>query len=161
MLGMAGYYVGSAPNGVDGPPPARRGPPGSSPPVEPSGAPWRALEATEATPANAEPTPRVMPWVAIGAVVIAVVVGAAAFLFVARRSGHRGRGRSRRRQPSGAADGPPGSPAVAGELVVEVGGAVVAPGRVPAAGGIARRRRGRRPRAGSVRAWTPPRQTGS
>ena len=46
--------------------------------MEPSGAPWRALEAAEAAPADAEPTPRATPWVAIAAVVIAVVVGAAA-----------------------------------------------------------------------------------
>ncbi len=103
--------------------------------MEPSGAPWRALEATEATPANAEPTPRVTPWVAIGAVVIAVVIGAAAFLLVTRADPVIDvEGGVAVSQPSGAADGPPGSPAVAGELVVEVGGAVSDPGvyRLPA-----------------------------
>ena len=52
--------------------------------MEPSGAPWRALEAAEPATADAEPTPRATPWVAIGAVAIAVAVGAAAFLMVTR-----------------------------------------------------------------------------
>ena len=103
--------------------------------MEPSGAPWRALEATETAPADAVTTTHAMPWVAIGAVVIAVVVGAAAFLLASRADPvidvEGGIGVE---LPSGAGHAPPGSPAVADELVVEVGGAVSDPGvyRLPA-----------------------------
>jgi competence protein ComEA len=97
--------------------------------VEPSGAPWRALEATETPPADAGAPPRTVPWVAIGAVVIAMVVGAAAFLLATRVDPVIDvEGGIAVSQPSGAGDAPPGSPAVADEVVVEVGGAVHDPG---------------------------------
>ena len=103
--------------------------------MEPSGAPWRALEAAETAPADTVPTTRAMPWVAIGAAVIAVVVGAVAILLMPRADPvidvEDGIGVE---LPSGAGDGAPKSLTVTGELVVEVGGAVIDPGvyRLPA-----------------------------
>jgi competence protein ComEA len=103
--------------------------------VEPSGAPWRALEATEAPPSDAAPPPPAVHWAAIVAVGLAVVVGTAAFLLATRADPvidvDGGIGLP---VASGAADAPAGAPATAGELVVEVGGAVNDPGvyRLPA-----------------------------
>ncbi len=103
--------------------------------MEPSGAPWRALETTEPTPADAAAPPRTAPWVAVGAVVIAIAVGATAFLLVTRTEPViEVDGGIAVPEASGAVDALPGSSVVPGELVVEVGGAVVDPGvyRLPA-----------------------------
>jgi competence protein ComEA len=100
--------------------------------VEPSGAPWRALEAPESGPPPEAPATRGAPWLAIAAVAVVVVAGAA--LVFASRS-----------DPSIDVDGAlvgttddlgespnPSEPAEL--LVVEVGGAVAEPGvyRLPA-----------------------------
>ena len=107
--------------------------------MEPSSAPWRVLEPTESntTPPSPEGGQRGLPWVAIGAVLIAVTVAVLAFLLAARPD------------PGIVVDGSvgasPGSvteggttgtdPAASSRLlVVEVGGAVAKPGvyRLPA-----------------------------
>ena len=101
--------------------------------MEPSGAPWRALEAPEgATPPTA-PAARGAPWLAIAAVAVAVVVAGAALLFASRSD------------PTVDVDGAlvgatddlgesPGPSEAVALLVVEVGGAVAEPGvyRLPA-----------------------------
>jgi competence protein ComEA len=94
--------------------------------VEPSGAPWRAIESTDPTPAAApEPSPsaRSLPWPAIAVAALAVVVAAGALFVMAQR------------EPAidvtGAVPLASDGPALAsptGELVVDVGGAVLRPG---------------------------------
>lgn len=103
--------------------------------MEPTGAPWRALESTEAGVAAPEPVQRGMPWLAMGAVAVAIAVCAVALLL------------ANRPEPTIEADGVGGIPEATGEagsslgaaggdavLVVEVGGAVADPGvyRLPA-----------------------------
>jgi len=103
--------------------------------VEPSGAPWRALEATETTPPVAQPAPRSMPWIAIAAVALAVVVGASAFLLATRADPVIDVDGAIAVAPaSGAVVAPPRASEAGGEIVVEVGGAVEDPGvyRLPA-----------------------------
>ena len=103
--------------------------------MEPTGAPWRALESTETgAPAN-EPARRGMPWLAMGAVAVAIAVCAVALLL------------ANRPEPMIEVDGVAGVPEASGDagssfvaaggdvvLVVEVGGAVADPGvyRLPA-----------------------------
>ncbi len=98
--------------------------------MEPSSAPWRVIDTTEpSSPPNQEPRGR--PWLAIGAVLVAVAVGAGALLVAARpapsvgvegaaitEAGAAGKG------GSGPADPAPSSR----QLVVDVSGAVVHPG---------------------------------
>jgi competence protein ComEA len=56
--------------------------------VDPSSAPWRALETTEHPAPKADvPEPHNPPWVVIGAMLAAAVLAAAAILVVARPSG--------------------------------------------------------------------------
>lgn len=102
--------------------------------MEPSGAPWRVIEPEEPE-TTAPPAPsglaRDLPWVAIGAALIAIVVGCSLFLLATRpdpaivvdgaTSAEAG---SVAEGGTSAAD--PASPAA--PLVVEVGGAVVHPG---------------------------------
>ncbi|HEX5827752.1 MAG TPA: ComEA family DNA-binding protein [Candidatus Limnocylindrales bacterium] len=104
--------------------------------MEPSSAPWRVIEpepAPEDTPSPPDGNARDLPWVAIGAVLIAVAIAVAAFLLAARpdpgievdgamgtASGSVAEG------GTGAADPDASSGAVT--LVVEVGGAVARPG---------------------------------
>ena len=103
--------------------------------MEPTGAPWRALESTDAAATAPEPAQRGMPWLAMGAVAVAIAVAAVALLL------------ANRPEPTVEVDGVAGiagasaeadaSAGVAGgdaELVVEVGGAVTDPGvyRLPA-----------------------------
>lgn len=101
--------------------------------MEPTGAPWRALESTEAGSPAPEPAQRGIPWLAMGAVAVAIAVCAVVLLL------------ANRPEPTievdgaGAAEdvsGDAGSSFGAGEavLVVEVGGAVADPGvyRLPA-----------------------------
>jgi competence protein ComEA len=107
--------------------------------VEPSSAPWRIVEPEPDEPPSPDPTePRHdLPWVAIAAVLIALVVAGSAILLAAQPNpgvevdgavdvevGLAAEGRT------GAAD--PG--ATPGEVLVEVGGAVLHPGvyRLPA-----------------------------
>ena len=99
--------------------------------MEPSSAPWRVVEADpQGSGDPPEPKPRDLPWVAIGALLIALVVGglgpAAGPPARSRRRGRRGASARRatwRRVDATASDG-----AAAAEIVVEVGGAVVHPG---------------------------------
>ena len=104
--------------------------------MDPSGAPWRALESAEPGAPSPEPASRNVPWVAIGVVVVAVVVAAIALLLTSRSGasievdGAVGDAASTVEAGSRV----PGASASAGPLVVEVGGAVVRPGvyRLPA-----------------------------
>jgi competence protein ComEA len=101
--------------------------------VEPSSAPWRIVE-PEPDDAPSPDTPesgRDLPWVAIGAVIIALVVAVSGLLLATRPSpGIEVDGAvtveagSAAEGGSGAAD--PATPAA--DVVVEVGGAVVRPG---------------------------------
>jgi competence protein ComEA len=94
--------------------------------VEPSGARWRALEASEAAPTPAEPAARGLPWLAMASVVLAIGVAGLALVFATRT------------EPAIEVEGAlvDGSDEVGGSppsssvafLVVEVGGAVVDPG---------------------------------
>ncbi len=105
--------------------------------MEPSSAPWRVLETTESAPPEPGPASRGLPWPAIGAALVAVVVAGAALLVTARPepvigvdgaagldAGAAGLGGTRSADPA--------SPAP--DLVVDVGGAVLRPGvyRLPA-----------------------------
>ncbi|HEY3335463.1 MAG TPA: ComEA family DNA-binding protein [Candidatus Limnocylindrales bacterium] len=97
--------------------------------MEPSSAPWRVVDADPERPGDAsEAAPRDLPWVAIGALLIALVIGASALLLGLRpdpaveidgATGSSG-------DLPGASQ--PGGAAAATMLVVEVGGAVVHPG---------------------------------
>jgi competence protein ComEA len=109
--------------------------------VEPSSAPWRAVDATEPS-SPSDPEPRGRPWLAIAAVAIAVSVGAGCLLVATRPA------------PGISVDGAARTEAVAADqgglaaaaptpssrpLVVEVSGAVVHPGvyRLPAGSRVA------------------------
>jgi competence protein ComEA len=101
--------------------------------VEPSSAPWRVVE-PEPDDASSAPTPaagRDLPWVAIGAAIVALIVAVSGVLLATRPS------------PAVEVDGPTGveagavaadasgaiRPAASADVVlVEVGGAVVRPG---------------------------------
>ena len=104
--------------------------------MDPSGAPWRALETAEPAAASSGPASRTVPWVAIGVVLVAVVVAAVALLLTSRSGasievdGAVGDAASTVEASSRG----PGASASASPLVVEVGGAVVKPGvyRLPA-----------------------------
>ncbi len=110
--------------------------------MEPSGAPWRVLETPETSAAQAAEVPpsRPIPWVAIAIGVAAIAVAAAAAMFALRPepiAGVDGAGAF----AAGAAltDAGAHSPATAtaspaGEVVVDVSGAVAHPGlyRLPA-----------------------------
>ena len=104
--------------------------------MDPSGAPWRALETAEPAAASSDPASRNVPWVAIGVVLVAVVVAAVALLLTSRSGasievdGAVGDVASTVEAGSRL----PGASASSGPLVVEVGGAVVKPGvyRLPA-----------------------------
>ena len=98
--------------------------------MEPSSAPWRVVESEPHGQGDGpEPSPHDLPWVAIGAVLIAVVIGGSALLLAMRPDPGV--------DVSGVVDasddvGAPGR-GVAGEIasadvVVEVGGAVARPG---------------------------------
>jgi competence protein ComEA len=110
--------------------------PGVSSPVDPSGAPWRALEAEEPAKPTPDVAPRGVPWVAIGAVVVAVVVAAAALLLSGRSDSSIEVDGAVDDAASTAVTGAhaPSPSATTDRLVVEVGGAVVKPGvyRLPA-----------------------------
>jgi competence protein ComEA len=97
--------------------------------VEPSSAPWRVVEpAPEGSPTPPAGARREPPWVAIGAALVAVVVAVSVFVLGSRPD------------PGVEVDGALASPGVADvasahadtsatvPIVVEVGGAVVAPG---------------------------------
>jgi competence protein ComEA len=101
--------------------------------VEPSSAPWRIVEPEpEASPSADQPAPgHDLPWVAIGAVVIALVVAGSAILLAARPDPGV--------EVDGAVDvevglaaeggtGAVGPAATPGDVLVEVGGAVLRPG---------------------------------
>jgi competence protein ComEA len=100
--------------------------------MEPSAAPWRALETTEApTTAQDAATQTRRPWLAIGAALLAVSVAAAGILLAARPDPVIGvDGASSLVAGSFSPGGSPAAGAAAqpAELVVEVGGAVLRPG---------------------------------
>jgi len=110
--------------------------------VEPSSTPWRILESNEPDPSAGEAGPRSGPWLAIGAAALAIAIGGGAFLVSARPdpairiddAGNPAAG-------SLVQGGPTLTDAVtaAGEIVVEVGGAVSRPGvyRLPAGARVA------------------------
>ena len=100
--------------------------------MEPSSAPWRIVEpeSDESPPPDATAPDHDLPWVAIGAVLIALVVAGSAILLAARPDPGV--------EIDGAVDveaglaaeggtGAAGPAATAGEVLVEVGGAVLHP----------------------------------
>jgi competence protein ComEA len=104
--------------------------------VEPSSAPWRAVDTVEPS-SPSDPGPRGRPWLAVAAVLIAVAVGAGALLLAARPApGVDIVGAAF--SEAGAADqgglGTAGPASSSPGLIVEVGGAVAHPGlyRLPA-----------------------------
>jgi competence protein ComEA len=103
--------------------------------VEPSSAPWRVIETTEAEPATTAPQPgtasRGLPWPAIGAALIAVVVAVAALLVTARDQPEIGVDGAIGLDAGSGGQGGTWSPVPAsnsGDLVVAVAGAVARPG---------------------------------
>ena len=107
--------------------------------MEPSSAPWRIVEpeSDEPPPSDSTAPGHDLPWVAIGAVLIALVVAGSAILLAARPDPGV--------EIDGAVDvevglaaeggtGAAGPAATPGEVLVEVGGAVLRPGvyRLPA-----------------------------
>jgi competence protein ComEA len=105
--------------------------------VEPSSAPWRVIESTEPEPVAHErgPGSRGLPWPAIGAALVAVVVAVAALLVTARpepvigidgavvmNAGSDAHGGTRTAGPASTAGEVPAG------VVVDVGGAVLRPG---------------------------------
>ena len=99
--------------------------------MEPSSAPWRALETTEPETTSPKAGAHGRPWLAIGAAILAVVVAGAAFLFAARPQPVIGIGGAENLVAGSLEQGgpPPSDPATnTAALVVEVGGAVVRPG---------------------------------
>ena len=102
--------------------------------MEPSGAPWRALETPEETPQQAPPAAPRTPWLAIAAVAVAIVVAGAAVLLASRSDATievEGAALAGATSGAGGSAGPSGAAAM---VVVEVGGAVLEPGvyRLPA-----------------------------
>jgi competence protein ComEA len=101
--------------------------------VEPSSAPWRVVEPEpDESPSHDEAAPgRELPWVAIGAVVVALVVAGSAILLTARPDpgveidGALGVGAGPVAEGGTGAASPATSPQ---EVLVEVGGAVARPG---------------------------------
>jgi competence protein ComEA len=98
--------------------------------VEPSSAPWRVVEADPQGPGDPhEPKPRDLPWVAIGALLIALVIGGSALLLALRPDPGVEVDRAGTAPGDVADPNPSASAGVAPvEIVVEVGGAVVHPG---------------------------------
>ena len=104
--------------------------------MEPSSAPWRAIDTVEST-SPPDPEPRGRPWLAFAAVALAAVVGAGALLVAARPAPSIGVDGTAITDAGAAVEGGSGTagPAPSARLlVVEVGGAVVHPGvyRLPA-----------------------------
>jgi competence protein ComEA len=107
--------------------------------VEPSSAPWRIVEpeSDESPSPDATVSGRDLPWVAIGAVLIALVVAGSAILLAARPDpgveidGAVDVGAGLAAEGGTGTAGPAATP---GEVLVEVGGAVAHPGvyRLPA-----------------------------
>jgi len=98
--------------------------------VEPSNAPWRVLESEPQEPqSSAGPSRRDPPWLAIGALLIAIVVGVSALL-LATRPAHEVvvDGATGQSDALGQADASDVGPSSAPALIVEVGGAVLEPG---------------------------------
>lgn len=103
--------------------------------MEPSGAPWRVIEpepsaAVSEAPLEGAPV-RDLPWVAIGAVLIAIVVGVSLFLLATRPDPAIEVDGATSAEAGSVAEGGTGAadPAASqAPLVVEVGGAVVRPG---------------------------------
>jgi len=105
--------------------------------VEPSSAPWRAIDVTDTPSSPPDPEHRGRPWLAIAAVLVAVAVGAGALLVAARPAPDVGVEGTARTEAGAADQGGLGSagPAPSSHLlVVEVSGAVARPGvyRLPA-----------------------------
>jgi competence protein ComEA len=100
--------------------------------VEPSSAPWRVVdpEPDEASPPDAAGAGRELPWLAIGAVLIALVVAGSAFLLATRPDPGVEIDGALDAEAGFAAEGGTGAPsaAPAQDLLVEVGGAVLRPG---------------------------------
>jgi competence protein ComEA len=95
--------------------------------VEPSGAPWRVIDSPDpASSPPAEDDRRDIPWIAIGAVIVAMVVAALAFVLASRSEPVIAVDGAASAGPGAVivgADEPPGK-----DIVVEVGGAVARPG---------------------------------
>jgi len=103
--------------------------------VEPSSAPWRIVEPEPDESPSPEPTARDLPWVAIGAVLIALVVAVAAVVLAARPDPGVEIDGAVVAEAGLAAEGGTGAAAATpAEVLVEVGGAVLHPGvyRLPA-----------------------------
>ena len=104
--------------------------------MDPSSAPWRALEPAEPDPPALEPQPRAISWVAV-AIVLAVAGGALGAFLLASHPGtvitiDGATARDTGSDAVGASEGSAGTRR--NEVVVEVGGAVAHPGlyRLPA-----------------------------
>ena len=97
--------------------------------MEPSGAPWRVLETAEPAADAATVRPRPVPWLAICVGAVAVVVAAVAVFLTVRSEPLVGvDGAAPYAAALGAASGPSSSAAGAGDVVVDVAGAVAHPG---------------------------------
>ncbi len=98
--------------------------------MEPSSAPWRAIDTTEPSPPP-DSEPRGRPWLAIAAVMIAVAMGAGSLLVAARPAPGVSVEGTAITEAGAAGEGGPGTavPAPSSRLmVVEVSGAVAHPG---------------------------------
>ena len=98
--------------------------------MEPSSAPWRVVEADSQGPGDPlDPRTRDLPWVAIGSLLIALVVGGSALVLALRPNpGVEVDGALGASGDVAAVDATPSDGAAAVVIVVEVGGAVVHPG---------------------------------
>jgi competence protein ComEA len=101
--------------------------------VEPSNAPWRIVEPApeESPPSATTASGRELPWVAVAAVLIALVVAGSAILLAARPDPGVEIDGAMDVEVGLAAEGGTGAAAPAatpGEVLVEVGGAVLRPG---------------------------------